>query len=216
MLDKIGDLEECLAQERQLQTENWNPLREKLQRKTSSARDTDIQIGIYGIEMAMQSIATIDSAFDTALNSASEELVEVERELKHRVPPGAPMFGKGRKTVQSSATVHSSLKNSRLESVDLRNNVSSARHVSNQCFPQSGIESREVSRMKRLFGGSHVSSEGAVNKIPCALSSGVPVYFSDNRTTNMKEKTAIRNVEADQMKAEEEEQKAIGRLISSE
>ena len=78
MLDKIGDPEGCLAQERQLQTENWNPLREKLQRKTSSARDTDIQIGIYGIEMAMQSIATIDSAFDTALNSASEELVEVE------------------------------------------------------------------------------------------------------------------------------------------
>ena len=110
MLEKIRKLENRLAEERELQTESWNPLREKITTKALSTRDRDIQIGIYSIEVSMQSISTIDSAFDKVLKSAADELIEVEEEFRTRTLPGAPKFGK-RVSINLNNNKHTRKKN---------------------------------------------------------------------------------------------------------
>ena len=180
MLEKIRKLENRLAEERELQTESWNPLREKITTKALSTRDRDIQIGIYSIEVSMQSISTIDSAFDKVLKSAADELIEVEEEFRTRTLPGAPKFGKH-------------------VSINLNNN----KHT------------RKKNHAQRIIGGSHIPSKHqAVTKIPATIASSFPVYFSDN--LNASTGGGGQKIELTGMSAEEEEQKAIERLIVAE
>ena len=215
MLNKISSLEKKIADDQALQAHQWDPLRDRINLDTSTSRDADIQIGIYGIQVSMQSIATIDSAFDTALNSALQEVTQLETKLETHASHGAPKLGKSRIRRGLLEESHASDKIGTVARYTFSHAIACQKPTHSSTVQYS--ESKQTSHMKRLINGSHISSEASARKISTSMFSHVPVYFSDNyRASVGSSKFKTNKVEVSKMTAEEEEHKAIERLISSE
>ena len=100
MLDKIGDLEDKLSSGKTATTENWNPCVRSFRGRLPPLVIQIFKLG-YMYRNGTQSIATIDSAFDTALNSALKNLLKLKGSKNMRATGSTDW--KGQKNSSSSA-----------------------------------------------------------------------------------------------------------------
>jgi hypothetical protein len=203
MLEKIRKLEAELEDEKQLASNDWDPIRARIEgARSASQRDRDIQINIYGLETSMQSVATMDSAFSAMMKAAAAEVEDVERSFKNRVSIGAPNFGKNRRRM----------------SKEKQRNRAAAKDTS-----EAGLAQRQ---MKRLTGGTQLPHVH-IKQLPATKNAtwGFPVFYTPGDYGPDAAQKRERAQRAEQlrtqsnnlrMKEEEEEQKAVARLIESE
>jgi len=218
MLEKIRKLEAELEDERQLASSDWDPIRARVEgSRSASQRDRDIQINIYGLETSMQSVATMDSAFAAMMKAAVSEVEDVERTFRNRVSIGAPNFGKNRRRAGQKKS--SSNKKSKLRQHGSSSSSSTGDlHRSKQDLAQL--------QMNRLTGGTqlphvHLKQTPAVKN----QTWGFPIFYTpgdygpegeQKRERAVRAETLRTHSEQLRMQEEEEEQRAISRLIESE
>eukprot|EP00949_MAST-11_sp_MAST-11-sp1_P000454 g454.t1 len=203
MLGKIRSLEDDLEKERALQSEEWDPVRARMEAVSNGAqRDRDLQVNIYGLETAMQSVATMDAAFSSMMESAAREVEDVEESFKRKVSIGAPNFNLSRQRARKDAERRRKLKIN---------------------FPGSVKQKRE-DQAKRLTGGSQVGHPHVAQNAATEMW-GFPVYFGPGDFGPAAKKKRERARRAEElrvksenlrMKEEEEEQRSIARLIEAE
>jgi len=237
MLEKIRKLETELEDERQLASNDWDPIRARIDAsRSASQRDRDIQINIYGLETSMQSVATMDSAFSAMMKAAVSEVEDVERTFRNRVSIGAPNFKKnrrkaGRKSGESggrrSSSGSSGSSGSSSSSSSSSNSIgetSNKRRGKGSPLPSKNDMAQR--QMKRLTGGTqlphvHLKQTSATNN----QTWGFPVFYTPGDYGPEGEQKRERALRAERlrthgeklrMQEEEEEQRAISRLIESE
>ena len=233
MLEKIRKLETELEDERQLASSDWDPIRARVEgSRSASQRDRDIQINIYGLETSMQSVATMDSAFAAMMKTAASEVEDVERTFRNRVSIGAPNFKKNRRQAGKSigkggkggkGNNRSSPNKKQRQQQQQHSSSTGNLHNSSNNNNNGGMAGRQ---MKRLTGGTQLPHVH-LKQTPATKNQtwGFPVFYTPGDygpEAEQKRERAIRaeslrtNGEKLRMQEEEEEQRAISRLIESE
>jgi hypothetical protein len=228
MLGKIKKLEAQLQEEKELKSAEWDPIRAKMHSKSVARRDRDIQVNIYGLETAIQSISTMDAAFDSVLRTAVEELDEVEEEFRTQTLPGAPSFrekrvrGQARHQGGGRSRHSASTGGIGMVSKQVRRRNSPSGRLPKIKFVQ-GQQDRQYAQAQRMTTGSQVQSASLVTQLPATEAWGLPVYFSDkehkgsvNRKGRIKMQQTREGSNLARMMEEEEEQRAVARLIEAE
>jgi len=243
MLGKIRKLERQLDEERELKSEEWDPIRSRMTNKKMANRDRDIQVNIYGLETSIQSIATMDSAFDATLRSVTGELDDLDQEFRTQTMPGAPSFRESRSVRRSrrKREIEEAARNERYSTAATLKGTAglpgtkstrtqkkpSIRNSKNNSLPQIKFaethKERKRAHAHRMTTGSQVISSGMTTQLPAAEVWGFPIYFGSDadRKNAMKKKSKKQhenpqNVELARMNEEEQEQVALGRLVDAE
>lgn len=230
MLGKIRKLEKELDEERQLAGPEWDPVRARVSgARSSTKRDRDIQVNIYALETSMQSVATMDAAFAAVMKSAVAEVDSVEKVFENRVSIGAPNFKRNRRrrkqlaAAEARKSMHRAPKH-HAKTAGLVTNTAGKRPEPMR-LAKSESE-RKVQQMQRITGGTQLPHVHLVQK-PATHNAtwGFPVFTAPGDygpEAHRKKERAARaemlrtKTERLRMQEEEEEQKAISRLIESE
>jgi len=227
MLEKIRKLETELEDERQLQSTDWDPIRARVDgSRSASQRDCDIQINIYGLETSMQSVATMDSAFSAMLTAAKSEIMDVEETFRNRVSIGAPNFGKNRRQAGQSLRGGGGHANARGGQKSSFKKIGASASTGKLQKLNSNKPELAQNQMKRLTGGTQLPHVH-LKQTPAAKNQtwGFPVFYTPGDYGPEAEQKRERALRAEQLRTngeqlrmheEEEEQRAISRLIESE